>query len=303
VGKGTAMTAENLIYKDVEELGEFGAEEKKALAVVLEELRAWDRHDLQKLYSLCDKDIVYHDITLPPAKGLEGMKAFAEGWVKASPDFTVYVEQFVVQGTTVVNVGRISGTMTGEYFGAPGPGKPFDCMYCQVAIVENGKLKYIRDHWDSYTMMQQLGWGLSDKANRAKRVTALVEEDIAAVNAGDVDRLCRCYTDDVVFVDASDADHPVAGMAAFREAMAGLFATFPDLRVDLESVIVAEDGKSVVATYGLSGTMKGKMGEKRATGKKFHLPATSVYLVSGGRFAKETLYWDTASLNRQLAQA
>ena len=98
MGKATSMTAENLIYKDVEELGEFGPEEKKALAVVLEELRAWDRHDLQKLYSLCDKDIVYHDITLPPAKGLEGMKAFAEGWVKASPDFTVYVEQFVVQG-------------------------------------------------------------------------------------------------------------------------------------------------------------------------------------------------------------
>jgi steroid delta-isomerase-like uncharacterized protein len=134
-------------------------------------------------------------------------------------------------------------------------------------------------------------------------VTALVEEDIAAVNAGDVDRLCRCYTDDVVFVDASDADHPVAGMAAFREAMAGLFRTFPDLGVDLESVIVAEDGKRVVATYGLSGTMKGKMGDKKATGKKFHLPATSVYLMSGGRFAKETLYWDTASLNRQLALA
>jgi hypothetical protein len=36
-------------------------------------------------------------------------------------------------------------------------------MYCQVAIVENGKLKYIRDHWDSYTMMQQLGWGRNDR--------------------------------------------------------------------------------------------------------------------------------------------
>jgi len=157
------VTCENLIYKDVEELGDFSPEEKRALAVVLEELRAWDRHDLEKLYSICHKDIIYHDITLPPAKGLVGMKAFAEGWVKASPDFTVYVEQFVVRGNTVVNIGRISGTMTGEYFGEPGPGKPFDCMYCQVAIVDGGKLKYIRDHWDSYTMMQQLGWGRKDR--------------------------------------------------------------------------------------------------------------------------------------------
>ncbi len=161
-GKKAHRTAENLIYKDVGELGDFTPEEKVSLEVVLTELRSWDRHDLETLYSICDEDIVYHDITLPPAKGLAGMKAFAEGWVKASPDFTVYVEQFIVQGNTVVNVGRISGTMTGEYFGAPGPGKPFDCMYCQVAIVENGKLKYIRDHWDSYTMMQQLGWGRND---------------------------------------------------------------------------------------------------------------------------------------------
>ena len=158
---GNYRTIENLIYKDVDELGDFSPEEKEVLQVVLEELRAWDRHDLEKLYSICDENIIYHDITLPPAKGLDGLKEFAEGWMRASPNFTVYVEQFVVQGNTVVNIGRISGIITGEYFGKPGPNKPFDCMYCQVAIVENGKLKYVRDHWDSYTMMQQMGWGKS----------------------------------------------------------------------------------------------------------------------------------------------
>lgn len=152
------MGVENLIYKEVDELGEFSPEEKEALGVVLEELRAWDRHDLEKLYSICDEEIIYHDITLSPAKGLDGMKEFAEGWVKASPDFTVHVEQFIVRGNCVVNVGRISGTISGEYFGEPGPNKPFDCMYCQVAMVENGKLKYVRDHWDSHTMAQQMGW-------------------------------------------------------------------------------------------------------------------------------------------------
>ncbi len=156
------MGIENLIYKTLDELAVgLDSEEKQALGVVLEELQAWDQHNLEKLYSICHPDIIYHDITLSPAKGLAGMKEFAESWVTASPDFTVYVEQFVVQGNTVVNIGRISGMITGEYFGAPGPNKPFDCMYCQVAVVDDGKIKYVRDHWDSYTMMQQMGWGTS----------------------------------------------------------------------------------------------------------------------------------------------
>jgi len=157
------MSIENLIYKSLDEQAVgLDAEEKQALGIVIEELQAWDRHDLEKLYSICHADIIYHDITLSPAKGLAGLKEFAEGWVEASPDFTIYVEQFVVQGNTVVNIGRISGTITGEYFGAPGPNKPFDCMYCQVVVVENGKIKYVRDHWDSYTMQQQMGWATSN---------------------------------------------------------------------------------------------------------------------------------------------
>ena len=153
------MGVENLLYKPLDELAVgLTDQEKIALRVVVDELVAWDRHDLEKLYSICHPDIIYHDVTLSPAKGMDGIKAFAEGWITASPDFTVYIEEFVVQGNTVVHVGRISGNITGEYFGAPGPNKPFDCMFCQVAVVEDGKLKYVRDHWDSFTMMQQMGW-------------------------------------------------------------------------------------------------------------------------------------------------
>jgi len=149
---------ENLIYKEPHELGDFTPEEEEALRVVLEELRAWDSHDLDRLLSVMDEQIIYHDITLSPAKGHQGLREFGEGWLKAAPDFSVFVERFIVQGNCVVNMGRIRGTITGEYFGQPAPNKSFDCMYCQVAIVEKGKIKYVRDHWDSVTMMKQVGW-------------------------------------------------------------------------------------------------------------------------------------------------
>lgn len=149
---------ENLLYKKPSELDNLTKEEQENLRIVMEELKAWDTHDIDRLMAIAHEDIIYHDITLPPARGHEGLKKFAEGWLKAAPDFSVFIEKFIVKANYVVNVGRISGTITGEYFGLPATKKPFDCMYCQVAVVENGKLKYIRDHWDSYTMMQQVGW-------------------------------------------------------------------------------------------------------------------------------------------------
>lgn len=149
---------ENLLYKDPAEFEDLTEEERKNLRIVMEELKGWDTQDIDRVLSVMHDNIIYHDITLPPARGLEGLRTFGEGWLKAAPNFSVFIEKFIVKGNHVVNVGRISGTITGEYFGKPAPNKPFDCMYCQVAIIEKGKIKYIRDHWDSYTMMQQVGW-------------------------------------------------------------------------------------------------------------------------------------------------
>jgi steroid delta-isomerase-like uncharacterized protein len=149
---------ENLLYKDPSEFPGLTDDERGNLAVVMEELKGWDHADLERVLSVMAEDAIYHDITLPAAKGPDGIRKFGEGWVNAAPDFTVTVEKFVVQGNYVVNVGRISGTLIGGFFGHPAPNKPFDYMYCQVAVVENGKIKYVRDHWDSFTMLQQMGW-------------------------------------------------------------------------------------------------------------------------------------------------
>jgi predicted ester cyclase len=149
---------ENLLYKDISEFTDLSEEERKNLSVVMEELKGWDHADIERVLSTMSAEAVYHDITFPPAKGLDGIRAFGEGWLKAAPDFTVFIEKFIVQGNCVVNVGRISGTTQGEYFGLPATKKPFDCMYCQVAVVKNGKIAYIRDHWDSITMSHQVGW-------------------------------------------------------------------------------------------------------------------------------------------------
>ena len=152
---------ENLLYKDPMDPKAFpglSQQERKNLAVVMEELKGWDHADVNRVLSVMAEDAIYHDITMPAAKGHKGIKAFGDGWTGAAPDFTVTIEKFVVQDKYVVNIGRISGSIQNEYFGMPATKKPFDCMFCQVAVVENGKITYIRDHWDSITMSHQVGW-------------------------------------------------------------------------------------------------------------------------------------------------
>jgi predicted ester cyclase len=149
---------ENLLYKDLKEFTDLTEEERANLAVVMEELKGWDHADVDRVLSVMSENAIYHDITLPPAKGHDGIRAFGEGWTTAAPDFSIFIEKFIVKGKYVVNVGRISGSIQGEYFGLPATKKPFDCMYCQVAVVENGKITYVRDHWDSITMSHQVGW-------------------------------------------------------------------------------------------------------------------------------------------------
>ncbi len=152
---------ENLLYKDPFDAKAFpglSKPERENLAVVMEELKGWDHADVERVLKTMAKDAIYHDITMPAAKGHDGIRAFGLGWTKAAPDFTVFIEKFVVQGNCVVDVGRISGSIQDEYFGLPATKKPFDCMYCQVCIVENGKITYVRDHWDSISMSHQVGW-------------------------------------------------------------------------------------------------------------------------------------------------
>jgi predicted ester cyclase len=85
----------------------------------------------------------------------------AEGWLQAAPDFTEYIDRFIVKGNVVVTMGRIRGTIKDEFFGLPATNKKFDCQYCQVAFVEKGKIKYARDYWNAADIYNQVGWDIN----------------------------------------------------------------------------------------------------------------------------------------------
>lgn len=155
------MTEESLLDKDADAFKDLSAEERENLKLVMTELKGWATQSVDMVLSVMAEDGVYYDITGEPAIGHDGIREFGDGWVDAVPDFKPFIESFIVQGNKVVNMGRIRGSIQKEFFGLPATGKKFDCQYCQVAFIENGKIKYVRDHWNLVDMFYQVGWDVA----------------------------------------------------------------------------------------------------------------------------------------------
>jgi steroid delta-isomerase-like uncharacterized protein len=124
----------------------------------------------------------------------------------------------------------------------------------------------------------------------------LVRDEIEDLSRGDLEAVLDYYTDDVFFHDVSA--EPCHGKQEMRDFMAIFYRGFPDLRIEIRNVI-AQAGL-VAAEYDLLGTHTGVFLEHPPTGRAFRVPALSVYEHDGRLFTRETVYYDSASLFRQL---
>jgi steroid delta-isomerase-like uncharacterized protein len=123
-----------------------------------------------------------------------------------------------------------------------------------------------------------------------------VRDEIEDLGRGDLQAVLDYYTEDVFFHDVST--EPCHGKEEMRDFMAVFYRGFPDLRIEIRNVIA--EGSIVVAEYDLLGTHTGTFGEHPPTGRAFRIPAVSVYEHDGELFTRETVYYDSPGLFRQL---
>jgi steroid delta-isomerase-like uncharacterized protein len=129
------------------------------------------------------------------------------------------------------------------------------------------------------------------------RTQQAVRDEIDALNRGDLAAVLSYYTEDVLFEDVTVPER-FEGKDALRGFMAAFYAAFPDLHVHVRSLI--GEGSLVAAEYDLSGTHRGIFLGLDPTGRWFTVRAVSVYEHNGSRFTRETVYYDSASLLKQL---
>ena len=126
-----------------------------------------------------------------------------------------------------------------------------------------------------------------------------VERYFDAFNAGNVDGMLSCLTDDVA--------HHVneGGMRIGKEQFAAFCAhmnrCYAETLTDMV-VLVSDDGTRAAAEYIVNGTyIETDAGLPEATGQTYRLPAGSFFDLRDGKIARVTTYYNLADWIRQVS--
>jgi steroid delta-isomerase-like uncharacterized protein len=115
--------------------------------------------DAQKLVS--DKFEWRDNATGEIYRGRDGCRQFMEHWVSGFKDAKIEIERIVATDKAVAAEYIGSGTHTGTIHtpggDLPATNRKVEVRLCEVATIENGKIRSGSTYYDSATMMAQLG--------------------------------------------------------------------------------------------------------------------------------------------------
>jgi steroid delta-isomerase-like uncharacterized protein len=140
--------------------------------------------------------------------------------------------------------------------------------------------------------------------DRATQNAILVRTLYDAYNARRFDDAVAVCAEDVELVNEATGEvlHGPEGVRAFDTGWA---TAFPDSRVEIRSVIAADDAVTVefrgVGTQ--TGVLRTPAGEIPPTGRSANVPFCDVVRVRDGRVTSIHTYFDSASMMRQLGLA
>ena len=129
------------------------------------------------------------------------------------------------------------------------------------------------------------------------------EENIAAWNAHDADRLLAILSDDIVWQDVGNPQ-PLHGKDRARQFARGWFAAFPDIKLTVTNRVVTED--QVAVEVGFTGTNSGPLELAPgappipATGRQVNGKGTYFVRIKNGKAVEVHTYPDLAGLMMQL---
>lgn len=130
-------------------------------------------------------------------------------------------------------------------------------------------------------------------------MNATVKRYFEAFNAGDVDGMIDCLSDDV--------EHHVnegrirKGKDAFRAFCQHMSRCYDETLTDMV-VFEADGGKRAAAEYTVNGTyLQTDAGLPEANGQGYSLPAGSFFSLEGDRISRVTTYYNLADWLRQVS--
>jgi steroid delta-isomerase-like uncharacterized protein len=125
-------------------------------------MAAWNAHDPEAAAALMADDVTYLDATVgEPQKGREAARdKVIKLFVTAAPDLTWKMTSEPIESANgIAHEWTFAGTNTGAWGpDTPATGKSFSFNGETFMRVENGKIVYQGDYYDSLGFQKQLGW-------------------------------------------------------------------------------------------------------------------------------------------------
>jgi steroid delta-isomerase-like uncharacterized protein len=131
------------------------------------------------------------------------------------------------------------------------------------------------------------------------RRAAVIREHVEAENRQDPDGVVASFHRPRY--DVVPLRYPNDGAAAVHELLAGLFAGFPDFHVEPGPLFHADD--AVFVEVRMTGTHRGEWAGVAPTGRAMDIRAGCLFEFEGDRLVCERVYFDSATLLRQLGAA
>ena len=137
----------------------------------------------------------------------------------------------------------------------------------------------------------------SEGTRRARE--RIVQEHMEAENAPDMDRALATFAHPRYEIIATGEIYEGAEEVSryYRESR----AVFPDQRNELISL--RHDDDAVIVEFWLLGTHKGPLGRLQPTGRDFKCRMTAFFIFEGTGLVCERVYFDSATIRRQLTGA
>lgn len=130
-------------------------------------------------------------------------------------------------------------------------------------------------------------------------IIAEIHAHLAAENAQDLGALLDGMTEDCFNLVVPDPHGIYAGPKEVANRYRGLWATFPDLKVQMRRIVSVQED-SAVSEHTLSGTHLGSLFGVPGTGKHVEVATAVVWDIVDGRVRGETVYFDVATMLRQI---
>jgi steroid delta-isomerase-like uncharacterized protein len=131
------------------------------------------------------------------------------------------------------------------------------------------------------------------------RVIEEIREHLRAESSQDLAALLDGMTDDCFNLVMCDPVRLYSGPEAVARRYRGLWSALPDLSVRLRRVLSVEQDLAVTE-HTLSGTQLGSLYGVPSTGKRVEVDTVVVWEFQGNRIRGETVYFDLATMLRQV---